>query len=348
VIKDSFGPRFLVQKRGIPQGSVLSTILCNFYYGNVETELLDGVFTEENQRDVNEESKTESEDRHSYPSHAHLLVRIVDDFLLVTTDRDTSMRFLSKMGVGIPHLGVQTNKTKTQTNYNRQSDERQDEAQYVKCDNQMAFFPWCGMLFDIKTCEVRVDYSRFSGKLVADSLTVDRVGKEGLCLNARMKSFVRPRCLPIFHDARLNGHETIKLNFYQAILFCAVKCICYMCGGMEGGVKRNSAFVYESIEDVILYSSNLINSRLRNVCEEKERHQHGESNIPLWLGMKEAMWLGRHAFCAVLKRKEECTDVVHMLNECFVCNTSEKMCISALEKTASAALRDFNLDSFDI
>eukprot|EP00957_Ditylum_brightwellii_P102686 7825867-Ditylum_brightwellii.AAC.1 len=98
VIKDSFGPRFLVQKRGIPQGSVLSTILCNFYYGNVETELLDGVFTEENQRDVNEESKTESEDRHSYPSHAHLLVRIVDDFLLVTTDRDTSMRFLSKMG----------------------------------------------------------------------------------------------------------------------------------------------------------------------------------------------------------------------------------------------------------
>jgi len=28
--------RYFVQNRGIPQGSVLSSILCNFYYGSIE------------------------------------------------------------------------------------------------------------------------------------------------------------------------------------------------------------------------------------------------------------------------------------------------------------------------
>jgi len=44
VAKRRFGPQLLVQDTGIPQGSVLSTMLCNFYYGDVEKQFLEGVF----------------------------------------------------------------------------------------------------------------------------------------------------------------------------------------------------------------------------------------------------------------------------------------------------------------
>lgn len=37
-----YGRRFLTQSRGIPQGSILSTVLCNSYYGKVEKNLLNG------------------------------------------------------------------------------------------------------------------------------------------------------------------------------------------------------------------------------------------------------------------------------------------------------------------
>ena len=42
VTQGRFGKRYLLQSKGIPQGSILSTLLCNFYYGDVEQRLLGG------------------------------------------------------------------------------------------------------------------------------------------------------------------------------------------------------------------------------------------------------------------------------------------------------------------
>jgi hypothetical protein len=41
------------------------------------------------------------------PAALHLLVRIVDDFLLVSTDYDTSLRFLERLNKGEAALGLE-------------------------------------------------------------------------------------------------------------------------------------------------------------------------------------------------------------------------------------------------
>ena len=111
--------------------------------------------------------------------HAHMIVRIVDNFLLVTTDKETCQRFLSKMYQGIPDLGVKINKAKTKASCSMKlinSDEVVPSIFAVgekkNDDASCCFFPWCGFLFDTSSCEVRVDYSRSSGTQAIDSLTV--------------------------------------------------------------------------------------------------------------------------------------------------------------------------------
>ena len=70
-----------MQREGIAQGSVLSTLLCNIYFGNVEEELLKGVFGSGGPGDGGEQN---------------LLLRVVDDFMLVTTRKDVAVSFLQR------------------------------------------------------------------------------------------------------------------------------------------------------------------------------------------------------------------------------------------------------------
>jgi telomerase reverse transcriptase len=87
------GERFYRQKRGIPQGSILSSILCNFFYGDMEREKLDFL------------------DRDS------ILLRHTDDFLLVTTNRKQARQFLQLMHDGHPEYGISVNPTKSLVNF---------------------------------------------------------------------------------------------------------------------------------------------------------------------------------------------------------------------------------------
>ncbi|XP_023979618.1 telomerase reverse transcriptase isoform X2 [Physeter macrocephalus] len=71
------GGRSYVQCQGVPQGSILSTLLCSFCYGDMEKELFPGI-----QRDG-------------------VLLRLVDDFLLVTPHLTRARAFLSYAGTSI-------------------------------------------------------------------------------------------------------------------------------------------------------------------------------------------------------------------------------------------------------
>ncbi|KAI2499011.1 Telomerase ribonucleoprotein complex - RNA binding domain [Fragilaria crotonensis] len=92
-----YGKRFFLQRSGIPQGSVLSSFLCNFYYAKMETEILGGLLMD---------------------SHECTLIRLTDDFILITTDRSQAEAFLEKMKQGKPELGVTINTEKSMSNLN--------------------------------------------------------------------------------------------------------------------------------------------------------------------------------------------------------------------------------------
>eukprot|EP00814_Leptocylindrus_danicus_P010379 CAMPEP_0116040826 /NCGR_PEP_ID=MMETSP0321-20121206/24622_1 /TAXON_ID=163516 /ORGANISM="Leptocylindrus danicus var. danicus, Strain B650" /LENGTH=431 /DNA_ID=CAMNT_0003520779 /DNA_START=439 /DNA_END=1731 /DNA_ORIENTATION=+ len=251
VANDGFCPRFFLQRDGVPQGSVLSSFLCNFFYGDMEKELLRDVFVSDDNS-----------------SHVHLL-----DFLLVTTDKSASTRFLKNMNLGIPLMGVKVNPAKTLVNYDIKLKASNGVISPVsKCER---WFPWCGMMIDTVSCEVRLDYSRFSGSLARDSLTVDLVN-EGAALNVRMKTFVRPRCQCIFFDSFLNGKMTIERNFYQALMLTAVKTVGYV-DCLPGGSSSNEKYIIECIEDVISYAFHLIRRRLIN--ESPQKSSVGERSI---------------------------------------------------------------------
>ena len=64
----SIESKFYVQSRGIPQGSILSTIVCNIYYGRVDAML-------------------------ACDSSDHMLMRLVDDYIFVSTDRQRRRYF---------------------------------------------------------------------------------------------------------------------------------------------------------------------------------------------------------------------------------------------------------------
>jgi len=85
--------KYYRQKRGIPQGSILSSILCNFFYAGMEREKL-GFLDQES-----------------------LLLRHTDDFLLVTTDHQHARRFLQLMHDGQPEYGILVNPSKSLVNF---------------------------------------------------------------------------------------------------------------------------------------------------------------------------------------------------------------------------------------
>ena len=114
------GKKFYRQKRGIPQGSVLSSILCNYFYADLEAQVLPFL---------------DSEDC--------LLMRLIDDFLLITTDRAKAARFIEIMHCGVPEYGVTVNPAKTLVNFDLVI-----QGRVIQRTVQGEIFPYCGTLID--------------------------------------------------------------------------------------------------------------------------------------------------------------------------------------------------------
>ncbi|KAK0126716.1 hypothetical protein ONS95_008298 [Cadophora gregata] len=139
------GKKFYRQKEGIPQGSVLSSLLCNYFYADLEATHLDFL-----------------------DSNESLLLRLIDDFLLITTNRSHAKRFLEVMHEGLPEYGVTVNPDKTLVNF--EAAVRGRKVPRLLGDGG---FPYCGSFVDTKTLDVRRDRERRKDMAVQDSLTVE-------------------------------------------------------------------------------------------------------------------------------------------------------------------------------
>jgi hypothetical protein len=250
VARDGVGrEKFLVQKEGIAQGSVLSTLLCNVYFGDVEDKLLKGVFKGED-------------------GELNLLVRVVDDFLLVSTKKQVAVDFLKRMTAGIEELGVIVNKSKTTVSF-----KTEEAGRCVEGED----FPFCGLLFNTETCEARYEYERFNGSKAVDDLTVEVAVQPGITMGIKSKTFVRPRCSEITLDSRLNGREQILDNLYQMFLLGGIKMNAYGRileerrgkgkgtgggGGEAEGAGEFEVFEVKQLDELITYAYALIQKRI--------------------------------------------------------------------------------------
>lgn len=159
------GKKFFRQKNGIPQGSVVSSLLCNFFYADFEATALGFLDGEQS-----------------------LLLRLTDDFLLVTRERQQAMDFLEVMHRGDERYGIRIQLEKSLVNF----DAWVEGVRVPRVERGTAGFPYCGVRIDVRTLEIGKDRDRrMSGgevpeadgemsvltdlwAAVADSLTVDR------------------------------------------------------------------------------------------------------------------------------------------------------------------------------
>eukprot|EP00934_Nitzschia_sp_Nitz4_P005941 Nitzschia sp. Nitz4//scaffold166_size90379//33142//36399//NITZ4_005054-RA/size90379-processed-gene-0.126-mRNA-1//-1//CDS//3329538187//5931//frame0 len=283
VTSGRFGQRYLLQTMGIPQGSILSMLLCNLYYGEMEQLIL----------------KPDHETSCSEDRTKKFMARLVDDFMFVSADQTAATEFLLHMYQGNDTFGVKVNRDKTVTSHPIQVTIRKgvsvEVSEPMSLERNSAgklLFPWCGMLFDVETGEVFIDYERFQDGKLSDSMTVLTNGQEGTKLAERMEMFVRPRCLPILFDSSLNSEETIIVNFYQMMLFAAARTVEHLRTLRDLLLTLpNERFIVTSIRSLISFCRRQIKSNCWSF-----------GNVEFSMEMKTLAWLSWHAFDAVFKR----------------------------------------------
>ncbi|TKA49307.1 hypothetical protein B0A49_12697, partial [Cryomyces minteri] len=126
------GKRYYRQKEGIPQGSVLSSLLCSFFYAKLERECLDFVQTED-----------------------CLLLRLVDDFLLISVRREHAEDFLQVMHNGVPAYGLAVKAEKSLANFHVEINGRRIESSQGAMQ-----FPYCGNAIHTVSLDISKDRER--------------------------------------------------------------------------------------------------------------------------------------------------------------------------------------------
>ena len=123
---------------GIAQGSAISTYLCNMLYGHLENTHL------------NEFMNTDK----------CVLMRWTDDFLLITTSKQLAEKFFNRLKLGFPEYGCSINIEKSKTNLPDYASIQTNDVQLINTN----WFPWCNLLINMETLEVRFSYDRFIGR----------------------------------------------------------------------------------------------------------------------------------------------------------------------------------------
>lgn len=124
------GKRFYRQKKGIPQGSIVSSLLCSYFYAELERKYL------------------------SFVDDKSLLLRLIDDFLVISTERSVVEKFMTTMHGGIPEFGVNVKAEKSRANFD--IDIRgQSIVKLTERD-----FPYCGNAINTATLDLAKDKER--------------------------------------------------------------------------------------------------------------------------------------------------------------------------------------------
>nr|CAD7396984.1 unnamed protein product [Timema cristinae] len=183
----NYGSSWYMVKQGLPHGATLSAALCNFYYGIVDRHF-DKLVSEED-----------------------TLVRIVDDYLFVTLDKQRAERFFNRMTEGFPKFNCNINKRKTQVNFSIGENLSVDKITF------------CGHVIDTCTLEVTGDYKRYKGKEIAYTMRLNNVGHPGKFLRERSCLLRGLKLNPLYLDGRINRQLLVLQSVFNAAILSAFR-----------------------------------------------------------------------------------------------------------------------------
>ncbi|KAL6569888.1 hypothetical protein OROMI_014402 [Orobanche minor] len=285
---------FYLQCVGIPQGSVLSSLLCSFYYGHMERNVV-FPFLEKATENLLGGFGTSEKPVASGPSY--LLLRFIDDFLFISTSKKQASMFFSRLERGVRDYNCCMNEEKYGLNFNMNNgQECMSNRRHVGKDG-ISYLRWSGLLLNCSTLEIQADYTRYLNTHLSSTLTVSCRGKVGRQLKSKLRCYLRPKCHPIFYDSQINSPRVVRLNIYQVFLLCAMKFICYI-KNLSILPRFSPKFHFNAIDASLRYMNRLIKRKMYSF--EVDAAFRPKYNVK----KKDIMWLGLYAYSRVLKKKQ--------------------------------------------
>ncbi|KAJ4971046.1 hypothetical protein NE237_004145 [Protea cynaroides] len=301
--------KFYLQEIGISQGSILSSLLCSYYYGDMEKNVLfpfldkihdPHIFGANGNLPIEcnaENGSSSVQDGIISQSPKHILIRFIDDFLFISTSKKKAAGFFSRLKRGFREYNCSMNGKKFCMNFDADQISRFSSNRVYIGEDGISFLPWSGMLINSCTMEIQADYTRYLNVHLGSTLTVCWQDRPGRHLKAKLCDYTRTKCHPIFFDSNINSAAVVRLNIYQTFLLCAMKFHCYVC-------DLSSICSLQAV-----YYSNIIQNSFRYMYKHIRRSMRaisvGSNFCPiLHLEKEEVDWLGLHAYIRVLKKKQ--------------------------------------------
>ena len=214
-----------VKVRGIPQGWNLSSLLCNIFYGDLESKNLQEFMKPKDNTFIT------------------LLMRFMDDYLFVSTEKNEAIKFVKKMEHGFVDYGMKINWTKTCCNFPIPDLELSHCVDQIRVLSDDEPFSWFGLLFPTRIlpqshllkpkmgCSlgnsnhggVSIDLSRYSGAAnVRNSVTIHPSAPDYKMYNSLSRG-LRLRVATICFDLKVNSHVRVLRNIYELGVLTACK-----------------------------------------------------------------------------------------------------------------------------
>lgn len=236
------GKKYYRQKEGIPQGSVISSVLCNYFYADLERTRLQFLHADDS-----------------------LLIRLIDDFLLITTDQTKASRFVTVMQGGIPEYGVRVSPSKTLVNFAVSV----DGAPVPTIRDGNSRFPYCGTHINTHNLEITKDRdTTYAGATrdptVSNALTVEFTRRPGQNFKRKTLNAFKLQSHLMFFDARHNSRQTVLRSLSEALVETATKAWAYArC--LAGPTQPGPKLWVETIDDLAEVAYLLLTSRARRM-----------------------------------------------------------------------------------
>ncbi|EGO53691.1 hypothetical protein NEUTE1DRAFT_19417, partial [Neurospora tetrasperma FGSC 2508] len=273
------GKKYYRQKTGIPQGSVLSSTLCNYFYADLERS----------QGGISRDGNT-------------LLMRLIDDFLLITTSRSKARRFVEVMHRGFAEYGVSVSAQKSLVNF----DVCVDGTRVSNLRRGSTKFPYCGLMIDTRTLEIcksgtetgtGVENKRDT--VVFNGITVEYSRNQGRNFRRKVLNAFKIQSHLLFFDTTHNSFRTTLRNLYSAFIETAIKmwahARCLSSTTTQRKRKPGTALVIDTIKSLIEVAYRLLTSKSR-----KERYPGYQCSV----SKGQVAWLAMVACRQVLVRKQ--------------------------------------------
>ncbi|KAK5134325.1 hypothetical protein LTR08_006754 [Meristemomyces frigidus] len=233
------GNRFYRQKEGIPQGSIVSSLLCSFMYAELEREVLG--FLGDGQS---------------------VLLRLIDDFLVVSTKRDVADRFMHVMHSGVPEFGVRVKAEKSRANFDVLI-----EGKSIARLPHASEFPYCGNAINTVTLDLSKDHERRRRSSLVDSVTVESSRLPGQTFYRKTLNALKLQMHAMLLATSYNSLQTVLSNLYHSFSEVAQKSYHYM-RSLPAEKQPGDKLVIRAVDDMIKLACVLMKRRSKRPCKD--------------------------------------------------------------------------------